>query len=58
MNQVNGDHPEDENHGLFTQGFYQDTICVFEGKVLCNPMNMSNIPENCQLQCIDLKSAK
>ena len=46
MNLVNGVREEDENYGMFTLGYYQDTVTTFENKIIALPQNMSTNPEN------------
>lgn len=41
MNTINGSKPEDENYGMFTLGYYQDTVTTFENKCIVMPQNMS-----------------
>lgn len=37
MNLINGVRPEDENYGMFTLGYYQDTVTTFENKIIVVP---------------------
>ena len=52
MNNINGVKPEDENYGMFTLGYYQDTVTTFENTAIAMPQNMSQNPENTQILCI------
>ena len=58
MDLLNGVREEDENYGMFTLGYYQDTITTFENKIVALPQNMSTNPENIQLQCININKPK
>ena len=37
MDLVNGVREDDENYGMFTLGYYQDTITTFENKIVALP---------------------
>ena len=58
MSYVNGERPDDEYFGMFTCGFYQDTVTTFEGKIVAMPQNISKIPENVQLVCVDINQPR
>lgn len=58
MSSLNGCRPDDENYGMFTLGFYQDTITTFENKAIAMPQNMSSNAENTQVLTIDIGNKK